>query len=584
MQDTDVTRFVFLSLLNDRGDAEALRVRLAERIAPADGVTAAVYAPPDALRGGAFFRADAQSQQAVAAWWRSVVGERVAGDNGFEVVAITEFDNELVAATPFVDGWIFVVLGEADRDDLFLNENVLEVRGTPLEVADQVIAAYANRPEHPKESRVFSSPEDEPLQLSTHSGLTVVEAGSSDSMNATEPVPTPTSAVPSQPIFSHEASEPTPHAHVQGADSPVSVDPFSLASQREVIGNIDHAPRGDQPIAAEQPAARVASKGSGRPSILQRIRDPLAGLLKRGAPSVDLTEYANYLVDPAYRGLIVVVGNPKGGVGKTNTAVGIGLTFSDMLEQSNVNGRVVVVDGNPNNSDLSQLIASARLKPPTVRRLTDHLRSTPHDLPDVMYADSLGKNMVILPEEHGAKYQLQEIEDLARYLRQGYTAIVVDLVNKLPGTRDADERLVQWWLEQANVAVVPVQGNPDDWEGARAFLDVLQNSRGPLPAIVAYAEPPQKQLREHEVLQNWKSYIADHQQVRAIYSVPEDWRVPLAALDGTNITDSTPKVRAALADLTVGVLATHVEDVYARSSGGSAIAEPSRENPINWSR
>lgn len=323
------------------------------------------------------------------------------------------------------------------------------------------------------------------------------------------------------------------------------------------------------PMATDGPAVRHESPVPTRRSFLDRAVEQARRVAGRAPRRARLGRYAQWLIHPDYRAPVILVSNPKGGPGKTTTAIGMALILNEILEEAHVNGRVVLVDG---NSRMSDTFRSMPVNPDavTVRELTTRLRSAPHLVPELQYANSRARNLVVLREqEDSGGYQLQEIQDLARFLREQFFAIVVDLVNDRPGTGSPTERLVQWWLTEASVVVIPTKANLNDFEGAERMLAAV----GDVPTVAAYIEPPQRDLRRHpRVRSRLERLRAD---VEAIYAIPEDHRVRTAALDNLNLTDAVPALRGAFADLTLGVLAIHSEQVHRRlSERGHAAWEP----------
>jgi MinD-like ATPase involved in chromosome partitioning or flagellar assembly len=304
-------------------------------------------------------------------------------------------------------------------------------------------------------------------------------------------------------------------------------------------------------VAAQPEAARAP-----RRSLVDRASAGALALLGRGSRDLQLGRHAQWLIHPDYRAPVILVTNPKGGPGKTTTAIGLALILNEILEAAHANGRVVLVDGNTRMSDTFRSMPVGA-GAPTVRELTTLLRRTPELIGELQYANSRARNLVVLREqEDSGGYQLPEIADLARYLREQFCAIVVDLVNDKPGTGSPTERLVQWWMTQANVVVVPAKANLNDLEGAERMVAARQG----LPAVLAYIQPPQRDLHSHPRIQERLEGLRT--QVAGIHSVPEDYRVRTAALDNLNLVDAAPRIREAFAELTLGVLAVHADAVY----------------------
>jgi MinD-like ATPase involved in chromosome partitioning or flagellar assembly len=511
----DCSSHVFLVLLRDRDCALRIRDRLAAAFVPAQSAVARFLVPDDGLRGDAFFSQDPQVQERLDRWWTQHVDGDLALGADPCVVALVECTagpgrtprfERLAGGALEVDG-VARIGGDRDGDAL----------------CDLVLDTYANRPDRPAEARLFVAP-----CFSREDGRAGVGASC---LAATADMPTSPRALT-----------------VATEELPTRADP---ATTNEPALTIERAA-----------AARSHSARAPRRSLLDRAAGRALGLVGRGPRELDLGRHAQWLMHPDYRAPVILVTNPKGGPGKTTTAIGLALILNEILEAAHANGRVVLVDGNTRMSDTFRSMPVGA-GAPTVRELTTLLRQAPEAIGELQYANSRARNLVVLREqEDSGGYQLQEIEDLARYLREHFCAIVVDLVNDRPGTGSPTERLVQWWLTQGSVVVVPAKANLNDLEGAERMVAARQG----LPAVLAYIQPPQRDLDGHPRIQERLERLRG--QVAGVHAVPEDYRVRTAALDNLNLVDAAPRLREAFAELTLGVLAVHADGVYRRLCAG----------------
>ena len=277
-------------------------------------------------------------------------------------------------------------------------------------------------------------------------------------------------------------------------------------------------------------------------------RPRLAQLLAGRRSAALMEEGIPLLLGGLPRVPVIVVCNPKGGPGKTTTAIGIALTLDAMLATARVNGRVALIDGNTRMSDTFRSMP-VRPGATTVRSLVDVICNGAPGPPALQYANEEARHLVVLPEqEDGGGYRLREVEDLARWLRSHVTAVVVDLVNDVPGTGSPTERLVQWWLLQADAAVIPAKANLNDLEGARRMTLACR----PVPALVAFLRPRERRLHTHPRVVDRLDHLAG--LGADIVDVPEDVRVRMAALDNLNLTAAGPGIRRAFIELTTTAL------------------------------
>jgi MinD-like ATPase involved in chromosome partitioning or flagellar assembly len=516
-----MTGHVFLILLRERTDAERIRERLRAAYSPADGAVARFLVPDDPLRGDAFVSTDAHVQSEVARWWgRHVDSDASLGDHP-RVIALVECApqsggnsvfNRLAGARFEIDD-VARISGDAQGDAL----------------CDLVLDTYENRPDRPGSDRLFRPVAAGAQASASHNRSLTPSSGSWQ-----PPVRTP--------VVGHDATE----------EGGANMLPHSASSQggRTLVTPSDGL--GRHPKVARLP----------RRSIVEWATERALGFVGRGPRGIELGRHAQWLMHPDYRAPVILVTNPKGGPGKTTTAIGIALILNEILEAAHANGRVVLVDGNTRMSDTFRSMPVAD-GAPTVREVTTLLRRSPHQIGEMQYANSRARNLVVLREqEDSGGYQLPEIEDLARYLREHFCAIVVDLVNDRPGTGSPTERLVQWWMTQAHVLVIPAKAHINDLEGAERMVAARQG----LPVVLAYIQPPQRDLDMHPRIRERLERLRP--QVASMHTIPEDYRVRTAALDNLNLVDAARCIREAFAELTLGVLAVHADEVYRKLCAG----------------
>lgn len=282
-----------------------------------------------------------------------------------------------------------------------------------------------------------------------------------------------------------------------------------------------------QPPGPPVPAPFEAGPGGvAPPRPLSRILpDLLSGLLGRHPyrPRSD-AEVAALLVN---RGpTIVVTGSRKGGVGKTSFAAGIAIVAGTVLDQ--VGHRACIVDANIANPDAW---GELRLPPEaaTVRDTVAALLANQEPPPPIHAATPA---LACYPEARDAtEYSRTAVRLLADHLRRRYTLIVVDMSNRLPDpTSGPDAAVAAYWLEVADVLVLPTTSARADFNGALDYLEV----RGLPPTLVPYIVPGSRRLRDNPTTREYLRVI--RRRAHALIEVPDEANaVRLAGLEGVPV-------------------------------------------------
>jgi hypothetical protein len=223
---------------------------------------------------------------------------------------------------------------------------------------------------------------------------------------------------------------------------------------------------------------------------------------------------------------IVVTGSRKGGVGKTSFAAGIAIVAGTVLDQ--VGHRACIVDANIANPDAW---GELRLPPEaaTVRDTVAALLANQEPPPPIHAATPA---LACYPEARDAtEYSRTAVRILADHLRRRYTLIVVDMSNRLPDpTSGPDAAVAAYWLEVADVLVLPTTSARADFNGALDYLEV----RGLPPTLVPYIVPGSRRLRDNPTTREYLRVI--RRRAHALIEVPDEANaVRLAGLEGVPV-------------------------------------------------
>jgi pilus assembly protein CpaE len=117
--------------------------------------------------------------------------------------------------------------------------------------------------------------------------------------------------------------------------------------------------------------------------------------------------------------LMVSLFSPKGGVGRTTLAYNLGVALHG-------HGKVCLVDGSLQFSDLRGLLRVPAAAPSLVNLPTDRIRES--DLSEVMWRDPTGIDILLAPPrvEMAEMVTVRDIEKVLSILRQLYDFVVVD--------------------------------------------------------------------------------------------------------------------------------------------------------------
>jgi hypothetical protein len=249
--------------------------------------------------------------------------------------------------------------------------------------------------------------------------------------------------------------------------------------------------------------------------------------------------------DPVYatklsqlRGLCAVVGNAKGGTGKTATSVGTAAVWGLL---GNLRGMTTALaDGNLGNRS-SWGTTGIRQDKCSVAEAIRILNESGIP-PGPAGANTPG--LVIYREEtnRGGSYTADELSRFKEFVLTSHGALVVDLANRLPDTSSKEGEAVAHWMRLADVFIVPIDPDEDTIQYANLFIDAIEqmvDSRGPggtpVPVVVAYLAPKDRAVRNLPTLQEDLRKLGE--RVQAIVEVPRDERYYVAQRLGKPITE-----------------------------------------------
>jgi MinD-like ATPase involved in chromosome partitioning or flagellar assembly len=505
LADPNQSGFAFLVLLEDAADSVALARLLARMRHPASTVPAVLLVPP--VRGLAFF-ADPARQSELDAWWAAEMPrsahpvylvmdadgleEWLHGVDGTFYIGVR--DAARVAAYPLRDRVRpFVCTGPLDFAVAVMHDHS-GARGGDLVIFDQAdalrMAALSGRlPLRPEDETAVASRQaaaGEPHRPEAPAGWSVSHPGASGA-----------ASISTAALFPAVSSPPTP--------------PDDRASAR-----------------TDGPRRR---RGAGALSSVLRSRRRF-----RPRPDADLAQQL------AGRGsTIVVTGSRKGGVGKTSFAAGIAIVAGTVLDQ--VGHMACIVDANIANPDAwgqMNLPAGAATVRDTVAALLGN-----REAPSPVHAATPA--LACYPEVREAiEYSRTTIRRLADHLRRRYTLIVIDMSNRLPDpTAGPEAAVAAYWLEVADVLVLPTTSARADFNGALDYLEV-----GDLPpTVVAYIVPGSRRLRDNPTTLEYLHAI--RRRALSVVEVPDDANaVRLAGMEGVPVEQLSSSLRLAYRELT----------------------------------
>jgi hypothetical protein len=289
---------------------------------------------------------------------------------------------------------------------------------------------------------------------------------------------------------------------------------------------------------------------------------------------VDFGENVGLLTSEPFRGGIFTVGTPKGGAGKTTTAIALALSLDEMLEQGKRNARVAYVDGNPDEEEKPSLPVQPGAV--TFRQFVNRLRTDPHQVEQWQFGDTDARNLVVFPEERGARYQMAERSEAAAACRQLFCATVVDLVNRHPTLDDHLGRHVLEWLRLGDVVVVPTKTETADLAAVLALLREMADrpDEEHRPVVVAHIFSNERRLERVPKIVDLLQEIENHPLVGGRVSrIPEDTLVRLASAEAVNLLRTVrPRTRRAFLDFALDVLNARADAVKRATAGGGFAA------------
>jgi len=387
-----------------------------------------------------------------------------------------------------------------------------------------------------------------PAQPSTANPFDLLSGGSS--APAPAPAPTPPAPTPAPPAGS--PTEPaTDYFSAPATADPSAPVPFPpvAATAPAPAQNLDWASGFSQtqpspaPSSPEPPRNYPVSQETG--SKTSRFELPSLPFFKgrsgtrSGFTPLPDRDLAQAIVD---RGpMLIVMGSRKGGVGKTSYAAGIAIVGGQVLDT--VGHKAAIVDANIANPDAWGQM-NLREGAATVREVVAALTANREPPPPVF---STTPALACYPESRETtEYSKTDVKRFAEYLKRRYTFIVVDMSNRLPDPMAGPEAAAAaYWLEHADVLVLPTTSSKQDFNGVLDYLDV----RDLPPTVVPYIIPKVKRNREHPVTQQYLTVIRD--RVHRIVEVPDEAdKVRFAGMEGVPVERVSPTLRSAYRELT----------------------------------
>jgi len=322
-----------------------------------------------------------------------------------------------------------------------------------------------------------------------------------------------------------------PPARVAESSNEPGPDPFDLLIAMS-LGQADDAAASMSPRSPAANDARIGQRGFHLPAWTRRLAPG------RAPGALSDAELSNLLVT---RGsTIVAVGSRKGGVGKTSHAAGVAIVAGAALDSA---GRcAAIVDANIANPD-----AWGQLNlPPGAATVRDMIFALTADieLPRPVHASTPA--LACFPEARDtSEYSRTEIGLLAAHLRSRYPLVIVDMSNRLPDpTAGPEAAAAAYWLEHADVLILPSAASKQDFNGVLDYLDV----RDLPPAIVASLVPRTRRNREHPLARRYMTAIA--QRVYRVVDIPDDAeRVRYAGMQGVPVESVSSALGAAYREL-----------------------------------
>jgi MinD-like ATPase involved in chromosome partitioning or flagellar assembly len=336
--------------------------------------------------------------------------------------------------------------------------------------------------------------------------------------------------------FTRESDSISADASGDGETEP-GPDPFDLLIAMS-LGRADAAAATMRHVPAPRNEPQTsANRGFRLPGWARRVGP------RRTPNDISNTNLANLLV---MRGsTIVAVGSRKGGVGKTSHAAGVAIVAGTALDA--VGRCAAIVDANVANPD-----AWGQLNlPPGAATVRDMIVALTADreLPRPVHASTPA--LACYPEaRETSEYSRTEIGLMAAHLRSRYPLVIVDMSNRLPDpTAGPAAAAAAYWLEHADVLVLPSAASKQDFNGVLDYLDV----RDLPPVIVASLVARTRRNREHPLAKRYMTAIAH--RVYRVVDIPDDAeRVRYAGMQGVPVEVVSAPLRAAYRELAEAIV------------------------------
>ena len=498
MLDSRRSRYAVIMLVDDEAVAETLMRILSDLCA--DGERLTLHLPP--VRGLGFF-ADSRSQRMLDAWWDAEVPVAV------HPLFVIDHREGLPTWLEGLDGRSYVGVTSAEASAEYrLHTNVqLVTGGAPLEFAATVMA-----------------------DLVADGLYERAEVDRAQSMAA---------LAARQARRDHASSDFVVDDDGQGPD------PFDLL----IAMSVGEAREPGERVSPERMSGERVSAESRPPTHTAEVRRRLhlpawtrGGSARRGDVVLSDSSLADDLIK---RGsTIVAVGSRKGGVGKTSHAAGVAIVAGGALDT--VGRCAAIVDANLANPDAwGQLNLPAGAA--TVRDVIAALAAN-HEPPRPVHAST--PSLACYPESRDAsEYSRSEIGFFASYLRAKYPLILIDLSNRLPDPMAGPEAAAAaFWLEHADVLVLPSAASKQDFNGVLDYLDL----RDLPPVIIASLVARSRRNREHPLAKRYMAAIA-HRAYRVVDMPDDAERVRYAGMEGVPVEAVSGALKTAYRDLALAI-------------------------------
>lgn len=483
-----LSRYAVIVLVEGDTDAEAVLRILTDLCA--DGARLTVHVPP--VRGVSFF-ADGRAQRQLDAWWDAEVPVDVPP------LFVVDHDEGIRDWLDGLDGRCYVGVRSAEAAAEYhrLTNVQLVPSGAPLDYAAAVMKDLVSDGLY--------------RRTDADRARSIAELAAQDARRDT-----------SSPPFSVD-------------DDGLGPDPFDLLIAMTLgdTGGIARRHESPEPVTLARAHARRSfhlpawARGAGarRGEAEHSDRGLAEDFIRRGST-------------------IVAVGSRKGGVGKTSHAAGVAIVAGAALDA--VGRCAAIVDANLANPD-----AWGQLNLPkgaaTVRDVIAALAAN-HDPPRPVHAST--PSLACYPESRDAsEYSRSEIGFAASYLREKYPLVVIDLSNRLPDpTAGPEAAAAAYWLEHADVLVLPCAASKQDFNGVLDYLDM----RDLPPVIIASLVARSRRNREHPLAKRYLSAIA--QRAYRLVDMPDDAeRVRYAGMQGVPVETVSGALKAAYRDLATAI-------------------------------